>query len=446
MSAKSNESKLFAAGFDAAALRPAPGQVVALLGGQAEDRSALLRALAGLDAEADPVPTAELGLLAARPGFFPWLNLAENLAFGLAGTTPFAREGLIANALVRAGLGGLADRRPGALSPAELQGLAIARLSLLRPKLLLVDAPFAALDDEDADDWCRRACGHAAASRFFEPMVHGLYFHPLRGASRALLEALMTFRSAQTLAVRGGWQALPRRMARGLDVRTGCHVESLVQTPHGVRARVGGDRIDADWAVLATPAPAARSLVLDPTPEEAAVLDAGYARAMHVALGMHADWPLPPELRGMHGLIFGPHRHDGAPTLVASMVVESERLAQEGPPVLCAMLGDTAALRHAASSDETVAREVAQWLDTHWPGASARVTDHRIQRWSEAEPLSPAGRARAAQHYRRQWSPARRIILCGDHLGLPWTDGAVETGLWAAHRLEVWAADTFLPG
>ncbi|ODU08270.1 MAG: hypothetical protein ABS84_13645 [Rubrivivax sp. SCN 71-131] len=307
-------------------------------------------------------------------------------------------------------------------------------------------AAFAALDDEDADDWCRRACGHAAASRFFEPMVHGLYFHPLRGASRALLEALMTFRSAQTLAVRGGWQALPRRMARGLDVRTGCHVESLVQTPHGVRARVGGDRIDADWAVLATPAPAARSLVLDPTPEEAAVLDAGYARAMHVALGMHADWPLPPELRGMHGLIFGPHRHDGAPTLVASMVVESERLAQEGPPVLCAMLGDTAALRHAASSDETVAREVAQWLDTHWPGASARVTDHRIQRWSEAEPLSPAGRARAAQHYRRQWSPARRIILCGDHLGLPWTDGAVETGLWAAHRLEVWAADTFLPG
>lgn len=148
MSAKSNESKLFAAGFDAAALRPAPGQVVALLGGQAEGRSALLRALAGLDAEADPVPTAELGLLADRPGFFPWLNLAENLAFGLAGTTPFAREGLIANALVRAGLGGLADRRPGALSPAELQGLAIARLSLLRPKLLLVDAPFAALDDE----------------------------------------------------------------------------------------------------------------------------------------------------------------------------------------------------------------------------------------------------------------------------------------------------------
>lgn len=148
MSVCSNDPKLFAAGFDAAALRPAPGQVVALLGGPAAGRSALLRTLAGLDADADPVPTAELGLLGARPSFFPWLNLAENLAFSLAGATPFAREGLIANALVRAGLGGLANRRPGTLSPAELQGLAMARLSLLRPKLLLVDAPFAGLDEQ----------------------------------------------------------------------------------------------------------------------------------------------------------------------------------------------------------------------------------------------------------------------------------------------------------
>lgn len=148
MSANSSDSKLFAAGFDAAALRPSPGQVVALLGGAAAGRSALLRALAGLAADADPVPTAELGLLGARPNFFPWLSLSENLAFALPGATPFAREGLIANALVRVGLGGLAERRPGTLSLTELQGLAIARLSLLRPKLLLVDAPFAGLDEQ----------------------------------------------------------------------------------------------------------------------------------------------------------------------------------------------------------------------------------------------------------------------------------------------------------
>lgn len=148
MSVSFLDPDLFAASFDAAALRPAPGQVVALLGGPAAGRSALLRAIAGLDADVDPVPSAELGLLGARPHFFPWLGLAENLAFGLPGATPFAREGLIANALVRVGLSAAADRRPGTLSLGELQGLALARLSLLRPKLLLIDEPFAGLDEQ----------------------------------------------------------------------------------------------------------------------------------------------------------------------------------------------------------------------------------------------------------------------------------------------------------
>jgi ABC-type nitrate/sulfonate/bicarbonate transport system ATPase subunit len=179
MSVCSNASKLFAAGFDAAALRPAPGQVVALLGGPAGGRSALLRTLGGLDAAADPVPTVELGLLGARPSFFPWLSLSENLAFALPGATAFAREGLIANALVRVGLGGLAERRPATLSAAELQSLAIARLSLLRPKLLLVDAPFAGLDDEAQDrlaeplaDLCRQGRPAVAiATRSIEEAV-----------------------------------------------------------------------------------------------------------------------------------------------------------------------------------------------------------------------------------------------------------------------------------
>lgn len=131
---------------------PAPGEVVALLGASAAERSALLRELGGLTADAAPVPSAELGLLCARPRFFPWLDLAENLAFGLPGASPFEREGLVANALVRVGLGGRTGQRPAALSPAELQRLAIARLLLVRPKLLLIDEPLAGLDAGERAD------------------------------------------------------------------------------------------------------------------------------------------------------------------------------------------------------------------------------------------------------------------------------------------------------
>jgi ABC-type nitrate/sulfonate/bicarbonate transport system ATPase subunit len=125
--------------------RPKAGEVVALLGSP-EVRAAPLRAFAGLRADEAAIPTAEIGLLCARPRFFPWLDLTENLAFVLPNATPFEREGLIANVLVRLGLAGQATQRPAALSPEGLLRLAIARLLLVRPRLLLIDEPFGALD------------------------------------------------------------------------------------------------------------------------------------------------------------------------------------------------------------------------------------------------------------------------------------------------------------
>lgn len=124
---------------------PRAGEVVALLGAP-EVRGAALHAFAGLRADEGAIPTAEIGLLCARPRFFPWLDLTGNLAFALPQATPFEREGLLANVLVRLGLAGQAKQRPAELSPEGLQRLAIARLLLVRPRLLLIEEPFAALD------------------------------------------------------------------------------------------------------------------------------------------------------------------------------------------------------------------------------------------------------------------------------------------------------------
>jgi ABC-type nitrate/sulfonate/bicarbonate transport system ATPase subunit len=127
--------------------RPRAGEIVALLGSP-EARKVALRAFSGLQAEEGAVPTAEIGLLCARPRFFAWLDLTENLAFALPKATPFEREGLIANVLVRLGLAGQAKQRPAELSPEGLLRLAIARLLLVRPRLLLIDEPFAVLEAE----------------------------------------------------------------------------------------------------------------------------------------------------------------------------------------------------------------------------------------------------------------------------------------------------------
>lgn len=137
----------FSRSLENASARPRAGEVVALLG-PGEARGAALQAFAGVSANQGAIPTAEIGLLCARPRFVPWLGLTENLAFVLPKATPFEREGLIANVLVRLGLAGQATQRPAELSPEGLLRFAIARLLLVRPRLLLIDEPFGALDAE----------------------------------------------------------------------------------------------------------------------------------------------------------------------------------------------------------------------------------------------------------------------------------------------------------
>lgn len=290
-------------------------------------------------------------------------------------------------------------------------------------------ASYAAVDSEDAKDWCTRVLGSAAAEMVFEPSVHGFYFHPLAGCSRALLQALLSFRNSQALAVPFGWDALPRSMAASLTVHTGSRVSAVIPRPGGVTVRVNDECLEADAAVIATPAPIGRDILHAPTVQEQALLSTCYAAAIHVALGFAQGWHPPEELRGVHGCLLGPD------SPVAAMVVEQSRLPCPAPEVLTLMMGDAAARRLQVHSDSDVLLEVLAWLGARWPGIPGAVLSHRLHRWALAEPLSPPGRARAVQHYRSTFPRGRRVVVCGDGTALPWTDGAVESGLWAASRL-----------
>ncbi len=134
----------------------AQGEILALVGGSGCGKTTLLRLIAGLDqvssgtiqldGAAIAEPRADVGVIFQEPRLFGWLTVAENIAFGLSHLTPFAREGLVANALVRVGLGEMGSRWPRELSGGQQQRVAIARALITRPKLLLMDEPFSALD------------------------------------------------------------------------------------------------------------------------------------------------------------------------------------------------------------------------------------------------------------------------------------------------------------
>jgi NitT/TauT family transport system ATP-binding protein len=137
------------------------GHFITLIGPSGCGKSTLLRLLAGLDepdqgavtlfgGSPDAARRAKgIGLVAQRPALLPWLSVLDNVTLPQrvnrrrrAAPGPDA-----AGILAAVGLGDVLHRKPHELSGGMQQRVAIARAFALAPRLLLMDEPFAALDE-----------------------------------------------------------------------------------------------------------------------------------------------------------------------------------------------------------------------------------------------------------------------------------------------------------
>lgn len=142
-----------------------PGEFVTLVGASGCGKSTLLRMLAGLEthsageieAGGQPVtaPGADRAMVFQDYSLYPWLTVIENIKFPrqLAVHTRDRTSADVETASGRAdallcamGLSGVANAYPSQLSGGMQQRVAIARALLARPKILLMDEPFGALD------------------------------------------------------------------------------------------------------------------------------------------------------------------------------------------------------------------------------------------------------------------------------------------------------------
>jgi ABC-type Fe3+/spermidine/putrescine transport system ATPase subunit len=138
-----------------------PGQTVALLGPSGSGKSTLLKIVAGLeppdsgavrldgrDITGLPPEQRHFALMFQDFALFPHLNVRDNVAFGLVEQRQPKREAR-AQALAmleRFGMLAFAEARVWQLSGGEQQRVALARALVTRPRVLLLDEPFSALD------------------------------------------------------------------------------------------------------------------------------------------------------------------------------------------------------------------------------------------------------------------------------------------------------------
>ena len=138
-----------------------PGRFVVLVGPSGCGKSTLLMMLAGLRQQTSgtilvngaPIPAPDpnrVGVVFQEASLFPWLTAEENVEFPLAlrGIARAERRTKAQEMLKLVGLEGFGERHPHELSGGMKQRVSIARGLVQDPPVLLMDEPFAALDEQ----------------------------------------------------------------------------------------------------------------------------------------------------------------------------------------------------------------------------------------------------------------------------------------------------------
>jgi NitT/TauT family transport system ATP-binding protein len=133
---------------------------IAILGPSGCGKSTLLRIVAGLDEATTGrvlldggrirAPGPDRGMVFQSYTLFPWLTVRENIGFGLRerGVAAEERARVCDEFISRTGLRGFEDHYPKQLSGGMQQRTALARALANDPKILLLDEPFGALDQQ----------------------------------------------------------------------------------------------------------------------------------------------------------------------------------------------------------------------------------------------------------------------------------------------------------
>jgi putative spermidine/putrescine transport system ATP-binding protein len=139
----------------------APGELISLLGPSGCGKTTLLKIIAGFQRQTAgdvlvdgqsisglPPNARQIGIVFQNYALFPHMTVAQNVAYGpqAAGRTRAETAATVTAMLDTVQMGAFRDRLPRQLSGGQQQRVALARCLAIRPRILLLDEPFSALD------------------------------------------------------------------------------------------------------------------------------------------------------------------------------------------------------------------------------------------------------------------------------------------------------------
>jgi protoporphyrinogen/coproporphyrinogen III oxidase len=278
------------------------------------------------------------------------------------------------------------------------------------------------------EGWGKRTLGPDAYDYILRSGIEPFFYFGAQQVSSAIGKALLRHAIRwRTLVLPAGTQALCDALARRLEVRTGCVAGSVELTDHAVTVHHSGGHVEADYAVLAAPAPAIAALA-GSIPEEDRVdlLAVRYVPSIVVFFG----YERPITVRFPSVIPAGPKRHPIARVRTTSNYVREwvpegkELIAIYGSGWRSAELLESGRDRMVGALRADAEEIFGRLADPDW----VRVYPRR-----EAIVLPAPGHFRRMQALQRR---ARgRLLYAGDWVTGSTVEGAVRTGLAAARRI-----------
>ncbi len=289
-------------------------------------------------------------------------------------------------------------------------------------------------DNKNCFEWSREYYGETITEYLIEPMLEAFYFQKPEETSKALSIVLnkIGYEKSKAMTTEGGISLLPAKLSEKLQIVYNSQVTDISCNSKNITVKTVDQEYKAKKVILATPAPVAGKLFKHTNEIEKALLATSYSSTVNISIGLKKKL-IGGKAAKIYGIWIPRHERKN----IAAITIESNKNKDRAltGELLNIMVSGAAGEKMLHSEKEEILKSIVDELNLFFPDIKQHISFSKITRWPYAEPMSSVGRSKSIQEYRSKTTPQSNIFLAGDYMGMPFTEGAAETGKWAASQI-----------